>query len=114
MEDSTLATLKHKERVEELLTLAAEEIIARGINHDNSKLETPEKELFDEKKDALENAIDAKEEMMKDELKDRLEQMSEDGFLEEEELMKKVSHRPPQLYSIKKRIGDIVEILKIN
>ena len=48
MEDSTLATLKHKERVEELLTLAAEEIKTRGINHDNSKLETPEKELFDE------------------------------------------------------------------
>jgi hypothetical protein len=48
MEDSTVATLAHKKRVEELLTLAAEEIKERGINHDNSKLEYPEKEVFDE------------------------------------------------------------------
>ena len=46
--DSTEETSKHKKRVEELLTNAAEEIINRGKNHDNSKLETPEKELFDE------------------------------------------------------------------
>jgi len=48
MEDSTQSTLNHKKRVEELLTLASEEIKNRGINHDNSKLESPEKELFDE------------------------------------------------------------------
>ena len=52
------------------------------------KKELEEKELLEEMKDALENAIDAKEEMMKDELKERLEKMSEDGFLEEEELKK--------------------------
>lgn len=46
--DSTEETLKHKKRVEDLLTNAAEEIIVRGKNHDNSKLESPEKELFDE------------------------------------------------------------------
>ncbi len=30
------------------MTLASEEIKERGINHDTSKLETPEKEVFDE------------------------------------------------------------------
>ena len=48
MEDSTKATLKHKKRVEELLNQASDEIKNRGINHDKSKLESPEKELFDE------------------------------------------------------------------
>jgi len=46
--DSTEETLKHKDRVKELLTQASEEILERGKNHDNSKLESPEKELFDE------------------------------------------------------------------
>ena len=47
---STMAklALQHKKRVEDLLRNAAEEIIVRGKNHDNSKLESPEKELFDE------------------------------------------------------------------
>jgi 8-oxo-dGTP diphosphatase len=36
------------------------------------------------------------------------------NILEEEEVMKDVSHRPPQLYSLKKRIGEIVEIIRIN
>jgi len=52
------------------------------------KKELEEKDLFDEMKDALENAMDAKEETMKEELKDRLDKMSEDGFLEEDELKK--------------------------
>ena len=52
------------------------------------KKELEEKDLLEEMKEALENAMDAKEEMMKEELKDRLEKMSEDGFLEEEELKK--------------------------
>ena len=52
------------------------------------KKKLEEKDLFDEMKEALENAIDAKEDILKDELKDRLEKMSEDGFLEEEELKK--------------------------
>ena len=36
------------------------------------------------------------------------------NILEEEEIMTEVSHRPPQLYSLKKRIGDVVEIMRIN
>ncbi|MEI7718364.1 MAG: NUDIX domain-containing protein [archaeon] len=36
------------------------------------------------------------------------------NILEEEEIMTDVSHRPPQLYSLKKRIGDVVEIMKMN
>lgn len=34
------------------------------------------------------------------------------NILEEQEIQKDVSHRPPQLYSLKKKIGEIVEILK--
>jgi len=46
--DSTEETQKHKNRVKELLNQASDEILNRGKNHDNSKLESPEKELFDE------------------------------------------------------------------
>lgn len=33
------------------------------------------------------------------------------NILTEEEILKDVSHRPPQLYSLKKKIGEIVEII---
>lgn len=46
--DSRHETLKHIKRVSDLLNSAAIELIMRGINHDRSKLESPEKELFDE------------------------------------------------------------------
>jgi hypothetical protein len=46
--DSTPETLKHIKRVAQLLTEAATELIRRANIHDNSKLENPEKELFDE------------------------------------------------------------------
>ena len=46
--DSTEETQKHKNRVKELLNQASDEILNRGKNHDNSKLESAEKELFDE------------------------------------------------------------------
>ena len=46
--DSTVDTLRHIKRVNELLGLAAIELIRRGNVHDNSKLESPEKEMFDE------------------------------------------------------------------
>ena len=46
--DSTEETQKHKNRVKELLNQASDEILNRSKNHDNSKLESPEKELFDE------------------------------------------------------------------
>lgn len=46
--DSTADTLRHIKRVNQLLSEAASELIRRGNVHDNSKLQSPEKELFDE------------------------------------------------------------------
>ncbi len=46
--DSTSDTLFHIKRVAQLLTEAAAELIRRANIHDNSKLKSPEKELFDE------------------------------------------------------------------
>ncbi len=34
------------------------------------------------------------------------------NILEEQEIQTEVSHRPPQLYSLKKKIGEVVEIFK--
>ena len=46
--DSKTDTLLHIKRVAQLLTEASSELIRRANIHDNSKLESPEKELFDE------------------------------------------------------------------
>lgn len=46
--DSKADTLLHIKRVNELLGKASTELIKRGAVHDNSKLESPEKEMFDE------------------------------------------------------------------
>lgn len=46
--DSTKDTLLHIKRVSELLSLAAIELLTRGQEHDQTKLGSPEKELFDE------------------------------------------------------------------
>jgi len=46
--DSTADTLLHIKRVNELLIFAALELLKRAQVHDKSKLESPEKELFDE------------------------------------------------------------------
>jgi len=46
--DSKADTLLHIKRVAELMTNASSELIKRANVHDNSKLESPEKELFDE------------------------------------------------------------------
>ena len=46
--DSKADTLLHIKRVAELMTQASSELIRRANIHDNSKLESPEKELFDE------------------------------------------------------------------
>lgn len=46
--DSKADTLAHIKRVSQLLTEASIELIRRANVHDNSKLESPEKELFDE------------------------------------------------------------------
>ena len=48
MYDSKPDTLLHIKRVAQLLTEAASELIRRANVHDNSKLESPEKEFFDE------------------------------------------------------------------
>ena len=45
--DSTKDTLLHIKRVSQLLNEAATELIRRGMVHDNSKLEDPEKAEFD-------------------------------------------------------------------
>lgn len=45
--DSKSDTLIHIKRVSELLSLAAIELLKRGNCHDDSKLKSPEKELFD-------------------------------------------------------------------
>ncbi len=45
--DSRPDTLAHIRRVEELLLNAADEIVRRANVHDQSKLEPPEKEMFD-------------------------------------------------------------------
>lgn len=47
MEDSTVATLKHSRRVDVLLMELMWEIGLRVTQHDVSKLEDPEKEIFD-------------------------------------------------------------------
>ena len=46
--DSTADTLKHIKRVNQLLTEASCELVRRANVHDDSKLKSPEKELFDE------------------------------------------------------------------
>ncbi len=46
--DSTIDTLLHIKRVSQLLNEAATELIKRANCHDDSKLISPEKELFDE------------------------------------------------------------------
>jgi len=45
--DSTVDTLKHIKRVSQLLNEAASELLRRANVHDDSKLHSPEKELFD-------------------------------------------------------------------
>ncbi|MDD3875424.1 MAG: DUF5662 family protein [Bacteroidales bacterium] len=46
--DSKADTLLHIKRVNQLMTEAASELIRRANVHDDSKLKSPEKELFDE------------------------------------------------------------------
>ena len=46
--DSKEDTLKHKEKVKGYMKIAGRELIYRGIVHDNSKLQDPEKDIFDE------------------------------------------------------------------
>jgi len=53
--DSKADTLQHIKRVNELLLTAVSELLNRAGKHDSSKLESPEKELFDEYTPKLKN-----------------------------------------------------------
>lgn len=55
--DSTVDTMLHIKRVAQLLTGAAAELIRRANVHDQSKLESPEKEYFDEYTPLLKDLI---------------------------------------------------------
>lgn len=48
MSDSTLATLQHSRRVDELLLQVISDIQSRVTKHDLTKMEDPEKAIFDE------------------------------------------------------------------
>lgn len=53
--DSTADTLKHIKRVAFFLAKAASELLKRATVHDDSKLKSPEKELFDKYTPILKN-----------------------------------------------------------
>lgn len=72
MEDSTVATLKHSRRVDELLLELMWEIGLRVTHHDESKLVDPEKSMFDEFTPKLRDSTYGS-----DEYKGFLEQMGE-------------------------------------
>jgi len=55
--DSTADTLLHIKRVSELLTEACTELIQRANCHDDSKLKSPEKEIFDKWTPILKNIV---------------------------------------------------------
>jgi len=54
--DSTIDTLTHIKRVNELMVEFAQEILRRAVVHDESKLHSPEKEGFDEFTPKLKNS----------------------------------------------------------
>jgi len=60
--DSKADTLQHIKRVNELLLTAVSELLIRAGKHDSSKLESPEKELFDEYTPKLKNCTYGSEE----------------------------------------------------
>lgn len=47
-DDSALDTEEHRQVVERLLRLTISNLIERALTHDNSKLVSPEKEMYDE------------------------------------------------------------------
>lgn len=73
--DSAKDTLLHIKRVNELLLGVAKELMDRAIRHDSSKLEEPEKSLFDKMTPKLKNLTYGSEEYKKslDELKPALD-----------------------------------------
>ena len=63
--DSRVDTLLHIKRVNELLMCAVNELLFRAESHDSSKLESPEKELFDEYTPKLKNCTYGSDEYKK-------------------------------------------------
>ena len=55
MYDSSVETKKHKEKVHQYIKLCSRNLLYRGIVHDDSKLEEPEKSIFDEYTPKLKN-----------------------------------------------------------
>ena len=55
MKDQRLETLKHINQVRKLIKQFNEELYYRGRSHDTSKLESPEREIFDEYTPKLKN-----------------------------------------------------------
>lgn len=62
LQDSTVDTLLHIKRVNELLMKACRILMRRAAVHDDSKLRSPEKELFDSLTPQLKGAIYGSEE----------------------------------------------------
>lgn len=55
--DSTADTLQHIRKVQNYLSFAAARLLERGTRHDDSKLEDPEKSLFDEMTPILKDLV---------------------------------------------------------
>jgi hypothetical protein len=66
--DSTKATQEHIDMVNKYLRFMAHQLLVRGIEHDRSKLHTPEKEMFDKVtpklKDTVYNSSEYKEHLV--------------------------------------------------
>jgi hypothetical protein len=69
--DSTIDTVKHIKYVQYLLHLVIEELLKRSRDHDASKLEEPEKPIFDEFSPKLKDST-----YMSDEYKEFLKEMN--------------------------------------
>lgn len=65
MYDSKIDTLNHKDKVKKYMHMIGWEMIERGFDHDNSKLESPEKEIFDEYSPKLSNTTYGSDEYKK-------------------------------------------------
>lgn len=70
MSDSILDTVKHIRNVQYLMNLIIEELLTRARKHDETKLESPEKEIFDEYSPKLKDST-----YMSDEYKGFLKEM---------------------------------------
>lgn len=63
--DSKNDTIKHKERIKELIMIVCKELIKRSIKHDDSKLEDFEKKYFDKYTPVLKKLSYGKEDYKK-------------------------------------------------